>query len=269
MQREAAPGERARVVAANNILNALFMVSGALLLMLGFALGLGIPQLFLLLSFASLAAAAFIAARMPQGVCQFLCRLAARALYRLRVEGLENFPAAGPALLVSNHVSFVDWLIIAAACPRPVCFVMHHDFLKIPFARQICRNARVIPIAGLRENPALLRAALDRIAAELAAGNLVGIFPEGCLTRSGEMGPFRPGVEWIVARTPVPVVPMALKGMWGSFFSRKYGRAMTRPFRRVYARITLAVGQAVPPDEVTAPALRAIVERLLRHGAAA
>jgi 1-acyl-sn-glycerol-3-phosphate acyltransferase len=100
-----------------------------------------------------------------------------------------------------------------------------------------------------------MAAAFDRIAEELEAGEVVCIFPEGKITHTGELNVFRPGVEKIVRRTPVPVIPMALKGMWGSFFSRKGGAAMRRPFRRFWSRIELAIGEAVPPEQVTAEGL--------------
>jgi hypothetical protein len=269
MQKHTPPGERSRIVAGNNILNALFMVTAALALMAGFALGMSVAQGFLILAVVNAAVAFYIYAQVPEFLYQLVCRLATLGLYRLKVTGGENIPAEGPAVLVSNHVSFIDWLIIGGVSPRPVRFVMHHGFFDIPLARRIFRDARVIPIAGLRENPAVLSAALERISQELAAGHLVCIFPEGRLTADGEMGPFRPGIEWILQRSPVPVVPMALKGMWGSFFSRKYGRAMTRPFRRFYSRITLVVGRRLSPQEVTAEALRSVVGRLLANGTAA
>jgi 1-acyl-sn-glycerol-3-phosphate acyltransferase len=176
----------------------------------------------------------------------------ANVLYRLRVEGREHLPDEGPALLVCNHVSFVDWLIVASACARPVRFVMHHGFATLPLLGFVFRDAKVIPIASARESGDVLATAFDRIAAELEEGNLVCIFPEGGLTSDGELAPFRPGVERIVARTPVPVIPMALVGLWGSFFSRKDGAALRRPFRRVWSRVRLVIGPPVPPAAVTA-----------------
>jgi 1-acyl-sn-glycerol-3-phosphate acyltransferase len=176
----------------------------------------------------------------------------ANVLYRLRYTGRENIPQDGPALLVANHVTFIDWLFIASVCKRPARFVMHQDFLKIPGLGFVFRDAKVIPIASARENAETLEAAFDRIAAELEDGNLVCIFPEGRLTGDGRMNPFRPGVERIVARTPVLVIPIGLRGLWGSFFSRKDGPAMRRPFRRFWSRIDLAIGEPVPPERVRA-----------------
>ena len=101
--------------------------------------------------------------------------------------------------------------------------------------------------------------AFDEVARSLAEGDLVCIFPEGRLTSTGDLGPFRAGIEHIVSRTPVPVVPMALRGLWGSFFSRKDGPAMRRPFRRVWSRVELVCGVPLPPAEATIAALEARV----------
>jgi 1-acyl-sn-glycerol-3-phosphate acyltransferase len=121
----------------------------------------------------------------------------------------------------------------------------------------------VIPIASARDNPEVLKLAFDRIAQELAAGELVCMFPEGRITRDGRLAPFRPGIGRIVERTPVPVIPVALVGMWGSFFSRKGGRALTRPFRRFWSRVEVRVGEAIPPGDVTA---QCVAERVAALG---
>jgi 1-acyl-sn-glycerol-3-phosphate acyltransferase len=152
-------------------------------------------------------------------------------------------------------VSFIDWLILYGSIQRPVRFVMDHQIYHTPGFGKLLHDAKVIPIASRKEDPVVLEAAMDRIAEELEQGELVCIFPEGMITRTGEMGMFKHGVEQIVSRTPVPVVPMALRGLWGSFFSRKYGRAMTRPFRRFWSRIAVICGPPVVPDAVEADRL--------------
>jgi hypothetical protein len=173
---------------------------------------------------------------------------------------VEKIPEEGPAVLVCNHVSFVDALIIAAACRRPIRFVMDHGIFRIPVLNFVFRTSRAIPIAPQKENPQLLEQAYDDIAAALANGDLVGIFPEGRITDTGELYPFRSGITRIVGRTPVQVVPLALRGLWGSFFSRKGGRAMTRlsqiaPFKK----IGLVAGDAVLPADVTPEGLQQAV----------
>ena len=159
-------------------------------------------------------------------------------------------------------MSYIDWLVIMAAIPRPIRFVMYWKFLKIPVFSYLFRQNKVIPIAGRKENPEVMQAAFDQIHAELADGWLVLIFPEGDLTRDGNLLPFRGGVEHALERDPVPVVPLALSGLWGSFFSHKDAPAMTRPFRRVWSRVWVSVGEPLPPDGLTAERLQDEVEQL-------
>src|SRR5262249_7315455 len=157
----------------------------------------------------------------------------------------------GAAVIVSNHVSFVDALVIAAASRRPIRFVMDHAIYEIPVLNFVFRTGKAIPIASKKEDPARLDRAYDEVAHALAEGELVCIFPEGRLTSDGDLSPFRPGIERIVARTPVPVVPMALRGLWGSFFSRYGGAAMRRPFRRIWSRIEVVCDAALAPELAT------------------
>jgi 1-acyl-sn-glycerol-3-phosphate acyltransferase len=243
---------RARVIAGNNVMGALFMVASAIVIAVFQEAGLSIPETFLALAVMNAAVACYVYTVVPEFLFRFLAWILAHVLYRLKTEGREHIPDTGAVLLVCNHVSFVDWLVIASACKRPARFVMHRAFLDLPLLGFFFRDAKVIPIASARESEDVVAAAFDRIAAELEAGEVVCIFPEGRLTTDGELGPFRPGVERIVARTPVPVVPMALVGLWGSFFSRKDDAAFRRPFRRVWSRIRLVIGAPVPPTEVRA-----------------
>ncbi|PKO56316.1 MAG: glycerol acyltransferase, partial [Betaproteobacteria bacterium HGW-Betaproteobacteria-19] len=153
-----------------------------------------------------------------------------------------------PAVLVCNHVSFVDAMIIMAASPRPVRFVMDHRIFSMPLLSFVFRVSGAIPIAPAKDDPSMLERAFDEVARTLEAGDLVAVFPEGRITDNGELYPFRPGIRRIVERTPVPVVPMALRGLWGSTFSRKDGPALSHPLRRgIFSRIELAVAAPVPP----------------------
>jgi 1-acyl-sn-glycerol-3-phosphate acyltransferase len=262
VQQRSEAEHRSRVIAGSNILGAFFMVASSLMLMALLRVGLSLPQIFAVLALMNVAVAVYIYQVIPEFLLRFVAWVVANVMYRMRVIGLENIPEEGPALLVCNHVSLVDWLIVASACDRPPRFVMYHGFAKSRFAGWFFRDAKVIPIAPAHESRETMNGAFDRIAAELEDGNLVCIFPEGKLTKDGELNPFRTGVERIVARTPVPVIPMALKGMWGSYFSRKDGAALKRPFRRVWSRISLVIGPAVAPEEADALALSRRVARL-------
>ncbi len=252
VQLRSSPEHRARIIAANNILNALFMVVGALGAAALLGEGLSIPALFGLGALLNAAVALYIYGLVPEFLLRFIAWLLVKAVYRLRTSGLEHIPHEGAAVLVANHVSFADAVIIMGASPRPIRFVMDHRIFRTPLLGFIFRHCGAIPIASAKEDPVMLEAAFAEVGRALENGDLVGVFPEGHLTRDGELQPFRPGISRILAANPVPVVPMALSGLWGSFFSRIDGSAMQTPFRRgVFSDIALQVGAPVPPGEAT------------------
>jgi 1-acyl-sn-glycerol-3-phosphate acyltransferase len=264
IQERSEDAVRSQTIAANNILNALFMVVGALLLTLLLAAGATLPQIFLVIALLNLAVAAYIYSLIPEFLYRFMCWILAHCLYRLRVQGRANIPLSGPAVLVCNHVTYVDWLIMASATQRPVRFVMHYSFLNIPLTGRIFRNAKVIPIAGSRENATILNNAFDQISKELRAGEIVCIYPEGQLTHDGDLNPFRNGIERIIQRDPVPVIPTALQGLWGSLFSRKHRRLGQKlRHNKLWSRVELQIGQPVAPEKVNAPLLQEKVASLL------
>lgn len=183
-------------------------------------------------------------------------------MYRIRCQGMDRIPTSGPAILVCNHVSYVDALIIAGSCRRPIRFVMHASYYNLPLLGHLFRLARVIPIASRKNNPSILRHALDEIARALQNGELVCLFPEGHLTKNGEIDTFKPGIERILRRTPAPVIPLALRGLWGSFFSHKGGPAMRRWPKRFRASIEVVAGPFVTSSQVTARELKTQVQVL-------
>ncbi|MBC7387163.1 MAG: MFS transporter [Cryobacterium sp.] len=267
LQTRSAPQERSRVIAANNVLNALFMVVGALALMGLYALGTNSRTVFLVLAAVNALVAFYVYTVLPEFLFRFILWVITRIVYRMGVRGAGEFPENGAALIVSNHVSFIDWMLISAACPRPIRFVMHAAFLKIPIFGTLAKQAKVIPIAGLHENAATLRSAFETIDEELKAGNLVCIFPEGEITKNGEMTYFRKGFEKAISNTPVPVIPLAIVGMWGSFFSRRYGRAMSHPLMRFKhgwkSPVSIRVGVPVPAGEASTSRVQDEVANLL------
>ena len=263
VQSRAERSQLSRIIAGNNIINALFMVAAtALSLALLNALHFSIPQLFLAAALLNAAVAIYIYTLVPEFLLRFVDWILISLLYRIRTEGLENIPEEGPALLVCNHVSFMDAQIVLGCIRRPVRFVMYYKIFNTPL-KPLFKAMKAIPIAGAKEDPELLQRAFEEVDKELAAGNLVCIFPEGGISRDGEIAPFRSGVERILAARPVPVVPMALRGLWGSIFSRKdswLNRA--RLPRRFRAHIELVVGPAVPAAQATAAVLEAKVREL-------
>ncbi len=254
---------RARVIAANNLLNAVFMVAASLYGLFALSAGVSIPLLFLILALMNAAVAAFIFTLVPEFLMRLLVWLLIHTIYRVDKTGLEHIPDEGPALLVCNHVSFVDALVLAGCVRRPIRFVMYYKIFGLPLLSFVFRTAGAIPIAGAREDAAMMEQAFDRIDACLRAGELVCIFPEGRITEDGEINAFRPGVARILERFPVPVIPLALRGLWGSFFSRAYGGAMSRLFPRgLYSRIELVAGDAIAADAASLQRLEARVREL-------
>ncbi|MBW3550705.1 MAG: MFS transporter [Proteobacteria bacterium] len=262
--------EMARVIAGMNIQNAAFIVLAAVLgIVVQRYLDWSIPQVLLALAVLNALVALWIFTIVPEFLMRFLSWVLVRTLYRLRVRGVEtHVPDEGAALIVCNHVSYMDALILAASIPRPVRFVMYYKIFNVPVMRWIFRTAKAIPIAGAREDPALMQRAFDRIDAALADGEIVCIFPEGALTRDGAIAPFKSGVERILERRPVPVVPMALRGMWASMWSRRDGRlSRMRVPRRCRAHVEVVAATPVDGALADAQTLEAAV-RALRGEAA-
>jgi 1-acyl-sn-glycerol-3-phosphate acyltransferase len=263
IQSRSEPSHQARVIAGNNILNALFMVCAAGVAILALSMGLTIPQLFLFTAVLNALVAVYIYTLVPEFLMRFLVWLLIHSVYRLEKQGLDNIPEDGAAMLVANHPTFIDALVIAAACRRPTRYVMDHKRFETPVLNFIFRATRSIPIASAREDPVMLERAYDEIAKGLAEGDLICIFPEGRVTGDGEINPFRGGIKRIIERTPVPVIPIALRGLWASFFGRQGGSLITRVFRLgLFGRIGMSVGVPVPPQAVTPEGLQQIVARL-------
>ncbi|ROR48560.1 UNVERIFIED_ORG: 1-acyl-sn-glycerol-3-phosphate acyltransferase [Pseudomonas psychrophila] len=260
IQSRTAENERARVIAANNILNALFMVVSAVVTILLLSVAkLTIPELFLVVSLLNIAVNTYIFKIVPEFTMRFMIWLLSHSMYRVKHKNLEAIPDEGAALLVCNHVSFVDALLIGGAVRRPIRFVMYYKIYNLPVLNFIFWTAGAIPIAGRAEDEATYERAFRKIAQYLNDGELVCIFPEGKLTSDGQISEFKAGVRVILEQTPVPVIPMALQGLWGSFFSRDPNKGF---FRRLWSRVTLVAGAPIPASEATQKLLRERVSEL-------
>ena len=255
MQARAEPQYRARIIAANNILNALFMVVAAMLAAMLLNAGLSLPQLYLVVGIMNAMVALYIFGLVPEFFMRFLVWMLIHTMYRVKLEGEQHIADDGPCVLVCNHVSFVDALVIAGCVRRPIRFVMDHRIFKIPVLSFVFRTAGAIPIASAKEDPAMLERAYERIDEYLQAGEVVCIFPEGRITDNGDMYPFKQGIMRIIEKTPVPVIPAALRGLWGSFFSRWGGTAMRYP-RGFFSRIALVIDAPWSANSVTAEDLQ-------------
>jgi 1-acyl-sn-glycerol-3-phosphate acyltransferase len=241
-----------RTIAGMNIMNALFMVVAALFAMLLLKAGFSIPQLFLATALVNALVAVYIFSLVPEFLMRFLAWLLIHTIHRVHTVDAERIPEQGAAVLVCNHVSYVDAIVIMAASPRPIRFVMDHRIFRIPLLSWIFRTARAIPISSAKEDPWLLEKSFVDIAQALHEGDLVCIFPEGKLTSTGEMNVFKNGISKILARSPVPVIPLALRGLWGSLLTRSPGNPFERSFRRgPFSRLSLVVGQPVTPAAAT------------------
>ncbi|THU05438.1 MFS transporter [Lampropedia puyangensis] len=273
IQMRSQPTHRARIIAANNILNALFMIASAILTGLLLQWGLSLPQIFLALAITNAIVAAYIFLLVPEYLLRFVAWVLTHVIYRFKIQGREHIPEHGPAILACNHVSFVDAVLLMAASPRPIYFIMDYRIFKNPVLGFIFRMAKAIPIAPQRENPKAFDAAFEKAAQALRNGDLVGIFPEGGITRDGQLQRFRRGIQKIVADAraegiDTPIVPMALSNLWGSFFSRIEVRngqnvAMVKPFRRgMFSPVGLHIAPLMS-SETSPEVLQQIVQGLL------
>lgn len=263
IQSRSNPKRRSRIIAGNNILNAIFITIAGLYAIFLLNAGLTIPQLFLVAAILNAVVALYIYSLIPEFFMRFVVWILVHLVYRVKKINLENIPEKGPAVIVSNHVSLMDALIIGGCVPRPIRFVMYHKIFNIPFLRFIFKTANAIPIAPKKENPELLENAYNQIATELRTGNVVGVFPEGRLTSDGEVGIFKSGIERILAETPVVVVPMALGGLWGSYFSNRRGRPMRGFPRKLWTKIKIIAGNPVEPNDAAVKILQERVIKLL------
>ena len=264
IQLRSQPSHRARIIAANNILNALFLIRSSVIVGALIKMGLTVPQVFLVVGLLNAIVAFYIFMLVPEYFLRFVAFIMARLVYRFKVRGDENIPTEGAAILVCNHVAFVDPMLLMAASPRPIRFIMDHEIFKTPVLGWFFRLAKAIPIAPQKVDAKIYEQAFARARETLNDGDLLCIFPEGGLTKTGEMGEFKAGVMKLLESNPVPVVPLALQNLWGSFFSRADGSPMRRPFRRgLFSRVSLVAGDAVPPAQVTPIGLRERVAALL------
>jgi 1-acyl-sn-glycerol-3-phosphate acyltransferase len=263
VQARSAPEKRSQVIAAINIMNALFMVASAIvgIIVLGL-LDLTIPQFFLILAVLNALVAIYIYRTIPEFAMRFIIWILTHTMYRVRHIDLHKIPDEGACVLVCNHVSFVDALLIGGACRRPVRFVTFKPIYNMPVLNFIFRTAKAIPIDSRKADPEGYEQAFARIAEELNNGEVVCIFPEGKLTTNGEIDEFKNGISRILEQTPVPVTPMALRGLWGSFFSHKDRPALSQLPKRFWSKIDLVAGDAIKPEDASPEFLKLKVGEL-------
>jgi len=263
MQVESNPEECSRTVAVNNIINSIFMVVAGIAAALMLYFGLPVLQIFLVTAAVNLIVALYIIYILPNYFLRLVSWLLVHSVYRIKTKNMERIPADGPALIVCNHAGFVDPAILLPAIPRPARFVMFGDFYNWPIVKYIFKGLKSIPIMPKRLDPKLFTQAFDTIEQELEAGKLVVVFPEGGITLDGEVRRFQPGIEQIIKRTPVPVIPVAIHGVWGTWSSRHKGSAFTGIPKAFMKQITVSCGDPVPPEEMDRVMIREKVLALL------
>jgi acyl-[acyl-carrier-protein]-phospholipid O-acyltransferase/long-chain-fatty-acid--[acyl-carrier-protein] ligase len=251
-----AAAERGRIIATNNFFNTLgVMAASGALWLLHDSWGWPAPRILGALGVLSLAATVVVIRLAPDFSARFLLWLMTHTFFRIRIAGRGNLPLQGPALLVANHVSYVDGFLIGACIQRFVRFLVYRPIYESWWAGWFLRGVKAIPVAGgtARDAAEAIRAAR----AELAAGHVVCIFAEGAITRDGEVQPFKRGFEKMAKGLNVPVIPVHLDGLWGSVFSFSGGRALWKWPRRMFDAVTVSFG--APMNDATADAVRQAV----------
>ena len=263
IQQRSEPQHLSRIIAGNNIFNALLMVLSAVMAIVLLGAGVSIAELLLVVAVLNAVVALYIYSLVPEFFMRFIVWMLIHSVYHVRKQGLDNIPEKGAAVMVCNHVSYVDALIIAGCIRRPMRFVMHYKIYNLPVLNFVFRTAGAIPIAGKHENPELMEQAFVEIEQALNKGDLVCVFPEGKLTRNGKMNKFRPGIERILQTTPVPVIPMALNGLWGSAFSRHPSNIIMRILKGIRSSVELTIMPTLKAE--TAQELQHQVRQLVKE----
>ena len=266
IQTRCDPKHISRTIAGMNILNSVFMVVAALSAMIMLKFGFTIPQLFLVTACLNAVVAVYIFTLVPEFLLRFIAWLLVNTIHRVRGVDLDRIPETGAAVLVCNHVSYLDALVIAASSPRPIRFVMDHRIFNLPFVSWLFKTAKAIPISSAKDDPWTMEHAFVDIAKALHDGDLVCIFPEGRLTTDGEINEFKQGIQTILERSPVTVIPMALRGLWGSIYSRDQANSFQRTFRRgLFSRLELVIGTPLTANQATSAYLQEQVQSLRGH----
>lgn len=259
IQKRSADETRSRLVAGNSLWNSVFIIAGTAAVFVAVEQQVTLPKIFVSLAILNTLVAVAAYRKLPEFVLRLYVVLICKVFYSLKVKNSKNVPQEGPCVIVANHVTLVDWLFLASGTDRPVRFVMIHTYYNLPIVHYLFKDGGAIPIGSGRSHPELLKQAFESIHQALLNDEMVIIFPEGKLTSDGQVDDFKRGIEKILERDPVPVLPMGLKGLWGTRWSKAKGRRFHfRP------SIELVVGEVSPPEGLTAEILRDRVLELLR-----
>lgn len=248
LQFEAPEEEKGRVLATNGILNGLFLVLGSVLYhLLSVVLQLKASTIYPVMALLNLAVVAYICTVIPEYFLRFMAWLLTHTFYKIRIVGAENVPFHGPALLSANHISYVDALLVGATIQRFIKFIMYKKIYELPLVRQLCAFMEVIPIAPYEGKESVQRS-LDAAREKLRSGEVVCIFPEGKITRDGQINEFRHGLESIMQGVDCPIIPVYLHNVWGSIFSFSDKKVLWKFPKKIPYPITIVYGEPLPAD---------------------
>ncbi|KJG26282.1 MFS transporter [Photobacterium angustum] len=261
MQQRSKEDERAQIIAANNIWNAVFMVVSAISAIVFLSvLKLSIPQFFLILAAVNSLVVVYIYFQAPDFFWRFVVWMITHTMYRVKKQNLNNIPEQGGVLLVCNHVSYMDALLLAGSCPRPIRFLMDRDIYNLPLVKSFCKACKAIPVDA--NDRTSIRNAFSKVSEHLDNGDIVCVFPEGQLTFDGEIAPFMRGIDLIIKRSNATVIPVALQGLWGSYFSREGGVAFLKWPKRFWSQVTIVAGECLSSQEANSQLLYQQVTQL-------
>ncbi|PSV24695.1 MFS transporter [Photobacterium sp. GB-27] len=261
MQQRSKEDERAQIIAANNIWNAVFMVVSAISAIVFLSvLKLSIPEFFLILAAVNSLVVVYIYFQAPDFFWRFVVWMITHTMYRVKKQNLNNIPEQGGVLLVCNHVSYMDALLLAGSCPRPIRFLMDRDIYNLPLVKSFCKACKAIPVDA--NDRTSIRNAFSKVSEHLDNGDIVCVFPEGQLTFDGEIAPFMRGIDLIIKRSNVTVIPVALQGLWGSYFSREGGVALLKWPKRFWSQVTIVAGECLSSQEANSQLLYQQVTQL-------
>ncbi len=255
-------GEVSLNIAGNNIWNSLFMVGAAVFIMLLRSIDIEIENILLIVAFLQLAVSYILYYIYIEESLRFVMSSFAKLMYRVEVRGKEKLPLQGPYIIVSNHVSYVDWLLLMSISPKPVRFIIDYAYYYLKPLNFWFKQAKLIPIAKRSEDEKILNNAFVLIKKFLDTGHILGLFPEGTLTRDGKIRRFQPGLNRILSNSPVPIYPICIDGLWGSFFSRE-GRGAFKKFPKEFRpKIRITIGDKIEPENYNLFKLEEIVKEM-------
>jgi acyl-[acyl-carrier-protein]-phospholipid O-acyltransferase/long-chain-fatty-acid--[acyl-carrier-protein] ligase len=259
LQQQSGREHKGRLIATNNVLNTVaVLLASVVLFVLGNWLRLPADKIILIAGFLTFAATAYALHALPHVFVRFVLWLVTHTLYRIRVLGEENIPLRGPAVLVSNHVSFVDALLIGASMPRFIRFMLHRDYYDIRWLSWLFRLMKAVPVAATNRREIV--ESIRRPRKELQDGHVVCIFAEGAISRTGHLLPFKRGFEKVVERTDVPIIPVHLDQVWGSIFSFQGGRFFWKWPKLIPYHVTVSFGAPLPSTTDTRTVRQAVLE---------